>query len=124
MRLIRPLLVAAALTFASHAWAHTVWLEPVAGKSGMYRVIFGGHLGKEEKYRPEKLKSVEAVNAQGMKLEVKREVMADGIRLHISSDVALVVAHFDNGIHTRPPQGPSVEKPMSEVPGPRVRPTP
>ncbi len=25
--------------------------------------------------------------------------------------------HFDNGIHTRPPTGPSVEKPMNEVPG-------
>jgi nickel transport protein len=25
--------------------------------------------------------------------------------------------HFDNGIHSRPPSGPSIEKPMNEVPG-------
>jgi len=117
MRFIRSLLAFSALMFSSHAWAHTVWLEPVAGKVDVYRVVFGGHLGKEEKYRPEKLKSVEAIDAQGARLDIRREVMADGVNLQISGPAALIAAHFDNGIHTRGPNGPSVEKPMSEVRG-------
>jgi nickel transport protein len=109
--------LATALTgFASNAFAHTVWLEPVEKSATDYRVLFGGHAGKLEKYDPQKLKSVEATDKQGKKLTVTQQVSADGIRLHVDGTPALIAMHFDNGIHSRPAAGPSVEKPMNEVP--------
>lgn len=108
---------AALATFASSALAHTVWLEPVAQGASDYRVMFGGHAGKVQSYDPQKLKQVDATDEQGKALKVSRQVTADGVQLHVDGAPALVAMHFDNGIHTRPPSGPSVEKPMSEVPG-------
>lgn len=103
--------------FASGALAHTVWLEPDAGKANDYRVVFGGHAGKLEPYKPEKLKTIDAFDTQGKKLGVKRSVEADVVHLHVEGTPTLIAMHFDNGIHTRTPQGPSVEKPMNEVAG-------
>jgi nickel transport protein len=97
--------------------AHTVWLEAVPQSQGDYQVLFGGHAGKLEPYRPEKIKQVEAVDRQGKKLSLKQAVTADGVHLHVDGTPALISMHFDNGIHTRPATGPSVEKPMNEVPG-------
>ncbi|WP_129775627.1 DUF4198 domain-containing protein [Peristeroidobacter soli] len=100
---------------ASAAMAHTVWLEP-EGKSD-FQVKFGGHAGKLETYRPEKIKQIEALDKQGKKLSVEQDVTADAVRLHVDGAPALISMHFDNGIHTKPATGPSVEKPMNEVPG-------
>jgi nickel transport protein len=112
------LIVSAALACCiSNAMAHTVWLEAVPQSQGDYQVLFGGHAGKLETYRPGKIKQVEAVDRQGKQLTVKRAVTADGARLHVDGTPALISMHFDNGIHTRPATGPSVEKPMNEVPG-------
>lgn len=109
------LLVASLL--AGDAMAHTAWLEPDAGP-GHYKVMFGGHAGKLESYKPEKLKSVDATDAAGKSLKVTRTIGADGgVLLHVDGSPALIAMHFDNGIHTRPPTGPSIEKPMNEVPG-------
>jgi nickel transport protein len=102
---------------ASVGDAHTVWLEPSGAGAGEYRVVFGGHAGKVEPYKPEKLKGVEALNASGKKLEIERSSAADGVRLYVQGSPALIAMHFDNGIHTRTQQGPSVEKAMNEVPG-------
>jgi nickel transport protein len=103
--------------FTSGAFAHTVWLEPVAQSAADYKVFFGGHAGKLETYQPEKLKTIDAVDKSGKPLAVSRKVSADGVRLHVDGSPSLIAMHFDNGIHSRPPTGPSVEKPMDEVPG-------
>lgn len=113
----RYALTFAIASFASGALAHTVWLEPVAGKTNDYQVVFGGHAGKVEQYRPEKLKTIDAFDAQGKALAVKRSIVSDAVRLQVDGAPALIAMHFDNGIHTRGPTGPSVEKPMNEVPG-------
>lgn len=116
--MIRSRLVLAALLAgcASGALAHTVWLQAVPQSAGDFQVLFGGHAGKLETYRPEKLKQIEAVDADGKPLTVTRDVTADGVRLHVVGAPALIAMHFDNGIHTKPATGPSVEKPMNEVP--------
>lgn len=103
--------------FASSASAHTVWLESVDTSTTDYQVLFGGHAGKLEPYRPEKLKQIDVLDKHGKTLAVSRDVTADGVRLHVDGAPALISMHFDNGIHTRPPAGRSVEKPMNEVPG-------
>lgn len=114
----RPLALSAILACcASNAFAHTVWLEPVEQSAGDFQVFFGGHAGKLETYRPEKLKTVDAVDKNGKVLAVSRKVTADGLRLHVDGAASMIAMHFDNGIHSRPPTGPGVEKPMSEVPG-------
>ena len=105
------------LGITTSAVAHTVWLEPAKEHPGEYRVVFGGHAGKVEPYNPEKLKAIDALDASGKKLKVTRSVDASGARLHIDGTPALIAMHFDNGIHTRTAEGPSVEKPMNEVPG-------
>lgn len=102
---------------ASGALAHTVWLEPVAQGAGEYQVFFGGHAGKLEPYAPEKLKEIEALDRAGKPLAVSHKVTTEGVRLHVDGTPAMIAVHFDNGIHTRPPTGRSVEKPMNEVPG-------
>ena len=79
--------------------------------------MFGGHAGKLETYNPEKLKTVDATDAQGKKLRSAATVTADGVRLHVEGTPAMIAMHFDNGIHSRAATGPSVEKPMNEVPG-------
>jgi nickel transport protein len=108
---------AAVTMIAAAANAHTVWLEQVAGAKADYRLLFGGHAGKIESYKPEKLKSVESLDAQGRKLTVTRAVGDDGVRIHVAGTPALLAMHFDNGIHSRTQTGPSVEKPMNELPG-------
>jgi nickel transport protein len=111
------LLVSALASLSFSTLAHTVWLEPVNGKAGDYRVMFGGHAGKLEQYNPQKLKTIDAYDASGGKLNAKRSVEGDAVRLHVEGAPAMIAMHFDNGIHTRTENGPSVEKPMNEVPG-------
>jgi len=79
--------------------------------------MFGGHAGKLVTYDPQKLREVAATDKQGKTLDVKREITADGVRLSVTGSPAMIAMHFDNGIHSRPASGPSVEKPMNEVPG-------
>jgi len=102
--------------FVSVVRAHTVWIEPAA-RAGEYRVMLGGHEGKSQSYSPEKLKSVAAIDAQGGALKVVRRPTADGVVLRVAQTPVLIAVHFDNGIYTRGASGPSVEKPMNEVPG-------
>ncbi|HEY5756422.1 MAG TPA: DUF4198 domain-containing protein [Steroidobacter sp.] len=115
--LVRTILAATLTCCASAATAHTVWLEASPQSKSDYRVLFGGHAGKLETYQPAKIKQIEAVDQQGKKLNVKEDITADGVRLHVDGSPALISMHFDNGIHSRPATGPSVEKPMNEVPG-------
>lgn len=114
---VRSILIAAVTCGSSAAMAHTVWLESAPQSKSDYQVKFGGHAGKLEPYQPEKIKQIDAVDKQGKKLSVKEDLTADGVRLHVDGSPALISMHFDNGIHSRPATGPSVEKPMNEVPG-------
>lgn len=111
-----PWLFAAAALIGGPAAAHTVWLSPAPGDAGSWRVLFGGHAGKVEAYQPAKLTAVRALDAAGKRLAVRRSAAAEGVRLSIAGKPSLILADYDNGIHTRRSDGPSVEKPMNEVP--------
>ena len=112
----RALSLATLSLLTTSAMAHTAWVEPADG-AGNFKVMFGGHAGKLEAYEPAKLKTVDATEASGKKLKVTRTVTANGVLLHVDGTPALITMHFDNGIHSRLETGPSVEKPMNEVPG-------
>ncbi len=105
------------LAVSSAALAHTAWLEAVPGQAGTYRVFFGGHAGKLEKLDPAKARTVDAINAKGRKLNVSRTIDGDGMLVKVAGKPALITMHYDNGIHTRTATGPSIPKPMNEVPG-------
>lgn len=108
--------LAAAALVGGPAAAHTVWLAPAAGQAGAWQVLFGGHAGRLEAYSPAKLKAVRALDAAGRPLKVSRRVTAAGVQLGVSGRPSLILADYDNGVHTRRSDGPSVEKPMNQVP--------
>lgn len=103
--------------FAASATAHTVWLEPAAESTDTYRLMFGGHGGKQLTYDPAKLRQVDATDSTGRKIAVSRTVTPGGVLIRTESTPAIITLHFDNGIHTRSVSGPGVEKPMNQVPG-------
>ena len=105
------------LGMSAAANAHTVWLEAAPGAKGEFRVMFNGHGGKVEPADPKKLRTFDARDAQGKALEVKRTDAADGVKLTVAGEPAVVAVFLDNGIHSRKSAGPSVEAPMNEVPG-------
>ncbi len=105
------------LAVSSATLAHTAWLEALPGQAGTYRVFFGGHAGKLETLVPAKARTIEAIDAKGRKLKVSRMVDADGMLVKVDGKPALITMHYDNGIHTRTATGPSIAKPMNEVPG-------
>ena len=109
-------LLLAGLVMATPALAHTVWLAPEPGKPQGWHVLFGGHAGAINPYAAEKLKTVTAVAANGRPLAVSRVTRNDGVHLTVSGPASLILAHYDNGIHTKRSNGPSVEKPMNLVP--------
>lgn len=111
----RLALSALACLVAVPAAAHTVWLVPEPS-GGDWRVLFGGHAGNTEAYSPAKLKTVTATGADGKALQVTRRVADDGVRLAVAGKPSLILAHYDNGIHTSRSNGPPVQKPMNEVP--------
>ena len=109
-------LAAAALALnLGTALAHNVWLEPDAG--GGYLVQFGGHEGQLETYPADKLKSVQAFDRRGRKIDVTLEPKADGVRVKPERQAALLAAHFDNGFFSKVEGGQMVNKPMTENPG-------
>ena len=105
------------LAASSAALAHTAWLEAVPAPAGTYRVFFGGHAGKLEKLDPAKARTIDAVDAKGRKLKVNRTIDSDGMLVMVAGKPALITMHYDNGIHTKTGSGPSIPKPMTEVPG-------
>ena len=110
------LLAAALLLVPALASAHTVWLR-AAEQAGSWTMLFGGHEGKVVGYAPEKLTSVTGIAADGRRVPVARTLADDGFfRLTPDAAASQIVIAFDNGIHTRRSDGPSVEKPMNEVP--------
>lgn len=115
--LARRTLLLVGLGMATPALAHTVWLAPEAGSGQAgWHVLFGGHAGAITPYAAEKLKTVTAIAANGRALGVSRATRSDGVHLTVSGPASLILAHYDNGIHTKRSDGPSVEKPMNLVP--------
>lgn len=110
-------MILSALLFSTAASAHTAWLEGVAGQADQYRLRFGGHAGKLESYDPTKLKSVDAMDAQGKSLPVTRAVDGDGVLLRVAGQPALIALHYDNGFFSYVGTGRSTPKPMNEVSG-------
>ncbi len=104
------------LALAVPAAAHTVWMVPEKGKIQSWHVLFGGHAGKTDAYPTAKLKTVKAVGSDGKALAIRRTNARDGVHLTFSGQPSVILAHYDNGIHTTRSDGPSVEKPMKEVP--------
>lgn len=113
----RTALLVAGLAVAAPALAHTVWLVPESGtRQQGWHVLFGGHAGVLNPYSAEKLKTVSAVAVDGRALAVSRVTRSDGVHLMLSGPASLILAHYDNGIHTKRRDGPSVERPMNLVP--------
>lgn len=116
MRIAPLLLATAALAAGTAASAHTAWLVKDSAP-GAWRLMFGGHKGKPEPAVPAKLKEVTAVDSRGRALKVSRAVAGSDVRLSFAGQPAIIALHYDNGIHARTKTpGPSVEKPMNEVP--------
>jgi nickel transport protein len=116
-RTLTCLLTAAAAVFATGAAAHTAWLERT-GRPDVWRLMFGGHQGRQEPADPARLRSVAALDARGRPLSVSRTVNGSDLSIAVAGQPALIVMHYDNGIHTRTAvPGPSVPRPMNEVPG-------
>lgn len=116
-RTVAALIAAGAILGASSAAAHTAWLER-DGRPGVWRLMFGGHQGRLEPVTPSKLKEVTAVDARGRPVRVSRAVDGSEVRLSVPGEAAMIALHYDNGIHTRTATpGPSVERPMNQVPG-------
>lgn len=95
--------------------AHSVWIEPTE-KKHRYNVMFGGHAGKVVKYRPEKIKLVQAFDAFGKDLPVTRHDQFESSQLQLQPETALVAIYFNNGVWSKNKLGKSVNKPMDEVP--------
>ncbi|MEN8720455.1 MAG: DUF4198 domain-containing protein [Oceanococcaceae bacterium] len=104
------------LIVAPATLAHTAWLEPGASDDS-WLLKFGGHGGKYEPAAPEKLREVRAVAADGKPLPLRRQPGDDTVLLQVFGTPALITLHYDNGIYSRRSDGPSVNRPMSEVPG-------
>lgn len=110
-----------ALLWAPSALSHTAWLVPVeSAVSDMtqFQVYFGGHEGKLESYPADKVKMIEAMDAEGNDLTVWRTYEADDMQVSVEGMPALLLMHFDNGIYTRTGDGESVNIPMSQVEDP------
>lgn len=107
-------LAAAAPMVAS---AHTAWFESDPAGAGRFVLLFGGHEGKTEPYPPEKVISVAALDERGQAIDAQRLFGPQGLVLAPARRASLLTVHFDNGIHTRGPDGKSVPSPMNAVPG-------
>jgi len=100
---------------ASHGYAHTVWLEPVAADGQTFEVLFGDHNGKALALEPQKLKSVDAVTASGVTNVLDHAGSLGAMQVRVPQNTAMVLAHYDNGIWSRTLLGRSTNSPMNEV---------
>lgn len=119
LRVLKPLALAAMLLPAMasvSAHAHTIWLTPANGGPDGWHVLFGGHAGAILRYPADNLKEVSAVDSAGKPVALTRSVLPDGVRLKAKGQPSVIIAHYDNGIHTKRSDGPSVAKPLNEMP--------
>lgn len=115
--IIRAAAVIAALGLASTATAHTAWLVR-EGQTDSWLLRFGGHEGKLEPAAASKLRKVVAYDMRGKNVDLRRIVENDEVHINVDGEPAVIALYYNNGIHTRTAEpGPSIEKPMNEVPG-------
>jgi len=116
MRKLRSCLGAALMLAAGSAGAHTAWLEPDPQMAGVFVVRFG-HVGATESYAPQRVQSVQALDAAGRALPLTRTAGADGVRVAVEGSPAMLTLHFDNGHWSRAEGGHWLNLPMTENPG-------
>ncbi len=113
----RGIVLAAALTAAGAAAAHTATIES-DGTPKRFAVLFWGHAGRTEPYPADRVTRVTALDARGQAIAVTLDQGADGVvRANAAAVPALVALEFDNGIWSRAEGGKSVNRPMNENPG-------
>ncbi len=115
--LTRGVALAAALTVAGAAAAHTATIE-ADGAPTRFAVRFWGHAGKTEPYSADRVTRITAIDAKGQTIAVTLDKGADGVvRANTAAAPALLALEFDNGIWSRAEGGKSVNRPMNENPG-------
>lgn len=108
---------AVAVTSALTVHAHETWIEPKP--AGGYAIHYG-HGSKKEPFDPAKVKELQAFDASGQALTVRRRPAADqGMSLEVAAGIpALITVFFDNGFWSRSaPDVPSRNLPMNQNPG-------
>ncbi|MFV0276628.1 MAG: DUF4198 domain-containing protein, partial [Parahaliea sp.] len=114
---LKASLLAALVSATNPGFAHTVWLDPVAEKTGEYQLLVGGHAGKLEPLERTKLKSIDTIDASGVPAGWSWLDSSGGARIQVAANTVMVAIHYDNGIWTRDAMGRSVNTPMNDVPG-------
>ncbi len=112
LRSILPAFAAVA-AMVTHAQAHGIW---VAQRQGDWAVVYG-HGASDEAYKPEKVKSVVAYSASGETRTSNILRQPKNVLIEPAPDAVALTVTLDNGIWTKGPDGKSVNKPKTEVPG-------
>jgi len=94
------------------AQAHDAW--PVA-QDGGYAVVYG-HLGKQETYAGDKVRRIQAFDAQGQALQTARHDTDKGVHFTVQGEPAVLMLEFDNGYWSKTTKG-SVNLPKNEAEG-------
>lgn len=99
------------LAWHCSAFAHDAWIE---AESETYRLYYGHE--KPEKYAVEKIKEIQAIDANNKSLPHKtvRE-SGQAVRVLPEGKPALFTLIFDNGFWAKNPQGKWENKPKSQV---------
>lgn len=94
------------------AQAHDAW--PVA-QDGGYTVVYG-HLGKQEAYAGDKVRRIQAFDAQGQALQITRHDTDKGVHFAAQGEPAVLMLEFDNGYWSKTTKG-SVNLPKNKAEG-------
>lgn len=105
------LAVAGALTSAAHA--HGIW---TAQRHGDLAIVYG-HGAGDDAYDPNKVKSAVSYLASGERRDSKVVHQAKNALVEPAQNAVALTVILDNGVWTKGPDGKSVNKPKSQVPG-------
>ena len=83
------------------AQAHDAW--PVAQDDG-YTVVYG-HQGKQENYTNDKVRRIQAFDAQGATLQTTRQDTDKGVHFTVQGRPAVLTLEFDNGYWSKTTKG-------------------
>jgi len=105
------LAVAGALTSAAHA--HGIW---TAQRHGDLAIVYG-HGAGDDAYDANKVKSAVSYLASGERRDSKVVHQAKNALVEPAQNAVALTVILDNGVWTKGPDGKSVNKPKSQVPG-------
>lgn len=105
--------LALSLSLTGLAQAHDAWLAP---QDGNWAVVYG-HKAGFEPYANDKVKQVQAVDAQGKALQVQRQDSDKGVVLSFAGEPALATLVFDNGYWSKAPGGKTINVAKDENKG-------